>query len=47
MRYREKWLKVQLTEEEMQKLENYALKEGWTKSQAVREWIKKIPLTEG
>ncbi|MBO3463659.1 hypothetical protein G7B40_018790 [Aetokthonos hydrillicola Thurmond2011] len=43
MRHRDKWLNVQLTEDEMKKLTDYASKEGWTKSQAVREWIKNLP----
>lgn len=43
MRYRDKWVKVLLTEQELTKLEKYAAHEGWTKSQAIREWIKGLP----
>ena len=39
---RDKWLKVKVSKEELEKLKKYAHREGWTMSQAVREFIKKL-----
>ena len=43
MPHRDRWFKVLLTEQELEKLESYAEKQGWNKSQAIREWIKELP----
>jgi len=43
MPQRDRWLKVLLTQQELDKLEAYAESQGWNKSQALREWIKQLP----
>jgi hypothetical protein len=40
---REKWFKVLLTQEELDKLQAYADKQGWNMSQAFRQWLKELP----
>jgi hypothetical protein len=37
------WLKVRLTADELAKLKAYATSKGWNMSQAVREWIRRLP----
>jgi hypothetical protein len=40
---RTEWLKVRLTATELEKLKAYAIGKGWNMSQAVREWIRRLP----
>ena len=40
---RSEWLKVRLTPIELEKLKAHATSKGWNMSQAVREWIRRLP----
>jgi predicted DNA-binding protein len=40
---KDKWLKVRLSDEEMDKLQAYAKQKGWSMSLVVREYIKRLP----
>ena len=40
---RDKWLKVRLSVEELERLKAHAESRGWDMSLAVREWIRKLP----
>ena len=40
---RNKWFKALLSQEEFDKLQAYADRQGWNMSQAFREWIKELP----
>ena len=40
---RNRWFKALLTQQELDKLQAYADKQGWNMSQAFREWIKELP----
>ena len=40
---RDKWFKALLTQQELNKLQTYADRQGWNMSQAFREWIKGLP----
>ena len=44
---REHWLKVRLTDDELAKLKAYATRKGWNMSQAVREWLRRLPCPHG
>ena len=37
------WFKVRLTATELKKLNTYATGKGWNMSQAVRDWIRRLP----
>jgi hypothetical protein len=43
---RETWLKVRLSEDERTKLQSYADSKGWSMSQVVREYIRKLPKSD-
>lgn len=43
MDQRDKQLKVRLTEEEMKRLEAYAQSKGYSKSEVIRDYIKRLP----
>ncbi len=43
---RTEWFKVRLTATELTKLNTYATGKGWNMSQAVREWIRRLPAAE-
>ncbi|MGK7941035.1 MAG: ribbon-helix-helix protein, CopG family [Crocosphaera sp.] len=40
---REEQLKVRLTKEEMTRLESYAKSKGYSKSEVIRDYIKRLP----
>jgi predicted DNA-binding protein len=40
---REEQLKVRLTKEEMERLEAYAKSKGYSKSEVIRDYIKRLP----
>jgi hypothetical protein len=46
MNKREHWLKVRLSDDERSKLQSYADSKGWTMSQVVREYIRKLPKSD-
>lgn len=41
---KDKWLKIRLSDDELDKLKRYSKSEGWNMSQAVRELIKKAKI---
>ncbi|WP_148662619.1 DNA-binding protein [Scytonema hofmannii] len=43
MPQRDRWFKVLLTQQELDKLQAHAELQGWNMSQAFREWIKGLP----
>ncbi|WP_013322153.1 ribbon-helix-helix protein, CopG family [Gloeothece verrucosa] len=40
---RDEQLKVRLTKEEMERLEAYAKSKGYSKSEIIRDYIKRLP----
>jgi predicted DNA-binding protein len=44
---RDEQLKVRLTKEEMERLEAYADRKGYSKSEIIRDYIKRLPKPHG
>lgn len=42
---RDRWFKVLLTQEELDRLQVYSTQQGWSMSHTFREWVKELPCT--